>query len=80
MADSVRMFPFPVNPAPPSPAVDANSRLVVGEVDFFSDHRNGRAGADDPDSKALSIVAVKKENNSYGEVAPRSTPDHVNVR
>ncbi|KAF2304958.1 hypothetical protein GH714_000723 [Hevea brasiliensis] len=76
-AQSLRMFPFPVNlsrlddQAKPSPADD--HRVLVGEIDFFSDKKN-RAVADncihgdDHDSKA-ACVAVKKENS------PRSSLD-----
>ncbi|XP_057996986.1 probable WRKY transcription factor 31 isoform X2 [Hevea brasiliensis] len=76
-AQSLRMFPFPVNlsrlddQAKPSPPDD--HRVLVGEIDFFSDKKN-RAVADncihgdDHDSKA-ACVAVKKENS------PRSSLD-----
>ncbi|XP_037493373.1 probable WRKY transcription factor 31 [Jatropha curcas] len=83
MSDSVRMFPFPVNlPARddrPSHSPDDDDRVVVGEVDFFSDKKTRPIGDntnndnDNDDSKATSVT-VKKEN-SYGEAAPRSSAD-----
>lgn len=86
VADSVKMFPFPVNVSRRDDQASSSSaddnRVVVGEVDFFSDKRNRAVGDnnnnnDNDDSKATRVT-VKKEN-SYGEAAPRSSLD-VNVR
>nr|AFX83940.1 WRKY super family protein [Hevea brasiliensis] len=81
--DSVKMFPFPVTVSRrddhASPSAADDNRVVVGEVDFFSDSKNIAVSDkrnDDDESKA-TCVTVKKEN-SYGEAAPRSSL-HVNT-
>lgn len=74
--DSTRMFQFPVNLSgkeeQPAPSPADENRLVVGEVDFFSDKKRV-----EDDSKTTSFI-VKKES-SHGEMPPRSSLD-VNVR
>lgn len=82
VADSVKMFPFPVNVSRRDDQASSSSaddnRVVIGEVDFFSDKRSRAVGDnnnnnDNDDSKATRVT-VKKEN-SYGEAAPRSSLD-----
>ncbi|EEF43831.1 probable WRKY transcription factor 31 [Ricinus communis] len=67
-SDPVRMFPFSVNL--PSPADD--NRLIVGEVDFFSEKKNNVVSDNHhSDDSKTTTISVKKEN-SYADIAPKS--------